>query len=182
MTTDITQTLQERGNRYGKFGDQARITQNIKRAMADSRNWRNLTDSQRESLELLAGKIGRILNGDPNYHDSWHDIGGYSKLVADELLTDGVHLDETGPAIPAEKEHHDATWAASEWRKSNETERVVDHYRWSENESGEATLRLFSATGTSRSYLDLDFPGGIDPDFQMPVGKVVSGLWTTIFL
>ena len=50
MTTDITQTLQERGNRYGKFGDQARITQNIKRAMADSRNWRNLTDSQRESL------------------------------------------------------------------------------------------------------------------------------------
>ena len=31
-------------------------------------------------------KIGRILNGDPNYHDSWHDIVGYSKLTADELL------------------------------------------------------------------------------------------------
>ena len=27
----------------------------------------------------------RILNGDPNYHDSWHDIIGYTKLVADEL-------------------------------------------------------------------------------------------------
>jgi hypothetical protein len=25
------------------------------------------------------------LNGDPNYDDSWLDIGGYSKLVVDEL-------------------------------------------------------------------------------------------------
>ena len=27
----------------------------------------------------------RILNGDPDYHDSWHDIVGYAQLVADEL-------------------------------------------------------------------------------------------------
>ena len=82
---DISETLQERGNRYGSFEEHARITQNLKRAMADSPNWLKLTDSQRESLEMVAHKMGRILNGDPKYHDSWHDIIGYTKLVADTL-------------------------------------------------------------------------------------------------
>lgn len=84
-TPDIADTLAERGNRYGDFPGHARITQNIKRAMRDSPNWASMTDQQREALEMLAHKIGRILNGDPKYHDSWHDIIGYTKPVADEL-------------------------------------------------------------------------------------------------
>jgi hypothetical protein len=82
---DIAETLSERGSRYGTFQDQARICQNIKRAFCDSPNWQTLDDDQRECLDMLANKIGRILNGDPNYHDSWHDIIGYTKLVADRL-------------------------------------------------------------------------------------------------
>jgi hypothetical protein len=88
MMTDIETTLEQRGNRYGKFADHARITQNIKRAMQDSPNWPKLRDEQKETLEMLAHKIGRILNGDPDYHDSWHDIIGYTKLVADTLQAD----------------------------------------------------------------------------------------------
>lgn len=46
---------------------------------------------------MVAHKIGRILNGDPNYHDSWHDIIGYTKLVADELAEGGAaHRVRTG--------------------------------------------------------------------------------------
>jgi hypothetical protein len=41
---------------------------------------------QKESLEMIASKIARIVCGDSNHHDSWHDIGGYAKLVADRLL------------------------------------------------------------------------------------------------
>ena len=81
----IEKTLQERGNRYGAFPRHAKITQSIKRAMVDSPNWSSLSDHQREALEMVAHKIGRILNGDPNYHDSWHDIIGYTKLIADGL-------------------------------------------------------------------------------------------------
>jgi len=81
----VENTLVERGNRYGDFNEHARITQNIKRAMADSPNWESLTDSMKESLEMVAHKVGRILNGDPSYSDSWHDIQGYCKLVEDEL-------------------------------------------------------------------------------------------------
>lgn len=86
---DISATLAERGNRYGEFNEHARITQNIKRAMIDSPNWSGLRDDMKEALEMLAHKMGRILNGDPLYHDSWHDIIGYTKLVADTLLDQG---------------------------------------------------------------------------------------------
>jgi hypothetical protein len=83
--TSIDVTLAERGNRYGSFVEHARITQAIKAAMADSPNWSSLAPDQREALEMIAHKAGRILNGDPDYHDSWHDIVGYTKLVADRL-------------------------------------------------------------------------------------------------
>ena len=83
--TDIASTLAERGNRYGDFRDHARITQAIKVAFMDSPNWLELADDQLEALEMIAHKIGRILNGDPNYDDSWIDIAGYAKLVADRL-------------------------------------------------------------------------------------------------
>lgn len=84
---NIESTLAERGTRYGVFKEHSRITQSIKRAMQDSPNWNDLADDQKEALEMVAHKVGRILNGDPNYIDSWHDIIGYTKLVEDRLLT-----------------------------------------------------------------------------------------------
>ncbi len=83
-TTDISKTLAEREKRYGSFQLFAAISQSIKCAFREG-NWYNLASDQRECLEMLAHKIARILNGDPNYHDSWHDIVGYAKLVADRL-------------------------------------------------------------------------------------------------
>lgn len=82
----IGATLNERGNRYGLFARHADITQNIKRAMADSPNWDTLTPAHREALEMIAHKVGRILNGDPNYKDSWVDIEGYAHLVSETLI------------------------------------------------------------------------------------------------
>ena len=81
----IEQTLAERGKRYGKFTSHAAITQAIKYNMKRSSRWSELQDDQKEALEMIAHKIGRILNGDPNYSDSWHDIVGYAKLVEDRL-------------------------------------------------------------------------------------------------
>lgn len=82
---NIDETLKERGANYGVFTEHARITQNIKRAMKDSPKWHLLADDQQEALEMAAHKIGRILNGDPNFHDSWHDIIGYIRLVETRL-------------------------------------------------------------------------------------------------
>jgi hypothetical protein len=85
MTTNVDETLAQRGSNYGKFTEHARITQNIKAAMADSPNWDKLDADMRECLDMIAHKAGRILNGDPNYIDSWHDIIGYTRLVEKRL-------------------------------------------------------------------------------------------------
>jgi hypothetical protein len=73
--------LQERGNRYGTFSSHAYVTQGLKSIMHDSPKWRELSPAKKEALEMVAHKIGRILNGDPFYRDSWTDIIGYTRLV-----------------------------------------------------------------------------------------------------
>lgn len=86
--TDIATTLNERGSRYGPFEGHADITQRLKvdmRMHLEGDAWIRLSPDQAEALEMIAHKIGRILNGDPNYDDSWIDIAGYAKLVADRL-------------------------------------------------------------------------------------------------
>jgi hypothetical protein len=82
----VEDTLAERGKRYGDFTDHAEICQRLKLAMiAGSARWTRLTDVQKQALEVIADKIARILSGDPNYADNWHDIQGYAKLVEDRL-------------------------------------------------------------------------------------------------
>jgi hypothetical protein len=81
----IDATLKERGSRYGKFTDHARYTQWLKDTMKASPNWTKMNHDQREALEMIVHKIGRILSGDPDYADNWHDIVGYAKLVDDRL-------------------------------------------------------------------------------------------------
>lgn len=86
-TADIDATLTERGSRYGAFTGHAEVTQTLK-ALFRARmgeKWNSLADDQKEGLEMIAHKLGRIVNGDPNYADSWVDIAGYAKLVADRL-------------------------------------------------------------------------------------------------
>lgn len=88
MATDVNETLAERGSRYGKFTGHAEITQKLKTQIADFRFIHKkppLSPDQQEALDMICHKIGRIVNGDPNYADSWLDIAGYAKLVADRL-------------------------------------------------------------------------------------------------
>ncbi len=77
--------LGERRKRYGDFSGHARIAQAIKEEMRNTTGWARLDHHQAEALEMIAHKIARILNGDPNYQDSWLDIAGYAQLVADDL-------------------------------------------------------------------------------------------------
>lgn len=85
--TDVTEILEERGSRYGPFLTHAMITQMLKGAANTylTQHNKTLMPDQQEALDMIFHKIGRILNGDPNYADSWVDIAGYAKLVADRL-------------------------------------------------------------------------------------------------
>lgn len=81
----IDAILAERGKRYGTFMGHARVTQALKQAMYDHPNYAGLPTDAQEALEMIVHKIGRIVNGDPNYADSWDDIAGYAKLVSDRI-------------------------------------------------------------------------------------------------
>lgn len=86
--SNLEGTLKERGSNYGDFADHAAICQTMKVTLASHPNWnRKLSSSQRESLEMILHKIARIVNGDPNYIDSWTDIAGYATLIEKELTT-----------------------------------------------------------------------------------------------
>jgi hypothetical protein len=52
-------------------------------------NYVDMPPQQRECLDMVAHKLGRILNGNPNYVDSWTDIIGYVTLVEKELKANG---------------------------------------------------------------------------------------------
>ena len=83
----IDAILAEREKRYGSFAKHSALTQDLKYFMREMPKWDDLAPDQKEALEMIAHKIGRILNGDPDYDDSWKDIAGYSKLVADRLMS-----------------------------------------------------------------------------------------------
>lgn len=85
----IDETLAERGTKYGKFIDQAAVTYKLKNVLREhsSNHSKSYSYDQAEALDMICHKLGRIVNGDADYADSWVDIAGYAKLVADRLQT-----------------------------------------------------------------------------------------------
>jgi len=87
---ELEEILKERGANYGAFSGHAAVTQDIKTTMyqglSKNEKYLNLPDAKRvvvaEALDMIAHKIGRIVNGDPLFQDSWDDIAGYAKLVS----------------------------------------------------------------------------------------------------
>jgi len=64
---NVQDTLTERGARYGDFADHAVIAQALQDVMRDAPGWCALDPTKRQALSVIADKIARILNGDPNY-------------------------------------------------------------------------------------------------------------------
>jgi hypothetical protein len=86
--TDIKQTLNERGKRYGSFKGHAEVSQRLKAVVQEELDARGklLSPVQQEAVDMILHKLARVINGDSNYIDNFRDIVGYSQLVVDELL------------------------------------------------------------------------------------------------
>ena len=90
--TDVEQalatTLAARKSKYGAYVDHAKIAQKLKKAALAHRaeiGLPPLSAAQQEGLDMIFHKIGRIVNGDPDYADSWVDIAGYATRVVETL-------------------------------------------------------------------------------------------------
>lgn len=88
----INETLDNRGEQYGKFKYHAEVSQRLKKVINTELEIRNkiLEHDQHEALEMICHKIARIINGNENNIDSWHDIAGYSSLIAKRLSGETV--------------------------------------------------------------------------------------------
>ena len=93
---DVNDTLSTREGQYGQYRVVSQISQDIKKIMRQSPNYYVMPDYARESLDMIANKMARILNGNYYLNDSWHDIGGYAALVVmtnEDLGTERDHTD-----------------------------------------------------------------------------------------
>ena len=93
---DVNDTLSTREGQYGQYKVVSQISQDIKKIMRQSPNYYIMPDYARESLDMIANKMARILNGNYYLNDSWHDIGGYAALVVmtnEDLETERDHTD-----------------------------------------------------------------------------------------
>ena len=84
---NVERTLQERGQKYGTFAKHAEVSQDLKLVIRTHLKHRGkiLALDQQEALEMICHKIARVINGDQDYADSWHDIAGYSTLIVERL-------------------------------------------------------------------------------------------------
>lgn len=83
--SSVEKTLKERGARYGSFEDQAYFAEELNKVLSSSPNWKKMKPDSKEALRIIVNKIGRILNGDPEYDDNWRDIAGYATLVLNRI-------------------------------------------------------------------------------------------------
>ena len=85
--TDVDTVLDSRAKDYGKFIEGAEIMQMLKRLVHNYIEDRGtqLAFDQREALDMIIHKMGRIINGNPDKVDHWVDIAGYATLVAERL-------------------------------------------------------------------------------------------------
>ncbi len=85
--TEVTETLKQRGSKYGTFENNARTTQGImdvlKAGVMRNENERELLAHEKEALHMIAHKMSRIVCGTGIVKDNWHDIAGYAKLAED---------------------------------------------------------------------------------------------------
>lgn len=69
---------------HGDFALNAAISQRLKAFFREADGWRNLSEIERESLDMIALKFSRILSGRSMEKQHWEDVAGYAKLVEEK--------------------------------------------------------------------------------------------------
>ena len=88
-TASTEDLLRERGKTHGSFEVNARVAQTLKQVLRNNGHYDNLCEIQKEALDFICSKIGRIMSGQPGFQDHWDDIAGYAKLAAKPLREQG---------------------------------------------------------------------------------------------
>src|SRR5260370_19859458 len=84
LPKEVTKALlTDRHSTHGSFEDNAKISQGLKEWMRNSPGWRNITDVEREAMDMIALKFSRVLSGKSLEKQHWEDICGDGQLPLD---------------------------------------------------------------------------------------------------
>jgi len=78
QTTDL---LNERQTTHGSFEMNAIVAQRLRALFRECTSWHALPDVQKESLDMIATKVSRILSGQGDFVGHWEDVEGYAALA-----------------------------------------------------------------------------------------------------
>ena len=79
------QLIDKRESTHGDYTDKCNCIWRTKQVWHMQDGWDRLPATHRESLDMIAHKVARILTGNPHHVDHWRDIAGYAQLIVREL-------------------------------------------------------------------------------------------------
>ena len=79
---NLNEVLEQRSI-YGSFKDKAAWIQETKYAMRNTPSWPNISVAEKEALDNIVQKMGRILFGTIYHADNYTDISGYAQLIVE---------------------------------------------------------------------------------------------------
>ena len=80
--------LKERAKTHGNYEEKTKFIQYSKEYMRNQAGWNRLGSDEKESLDMIETKIGRILYGKPMNKAEWEDIAGYATLIIQRMESD----------------------------------------------------------------------------------------------
>jgi hypothetical protein len=78
----VENILTERQNTHGDYKEVAEMAQLFRKLMRKTVGWTDMNDAQREALDSMATKFGRLGSGNPHFRDHWDDLAGYATLAS----------------------------------------------------------------------------------------------------
>jgi len=83
--TSVATTLKSRESSHGNYYFQSALAHMLKVQIRCTPGYDMLESDMKESLDMICVKISRIIHGNCNEPDHWHDIAGYAQLVQNRL-------------------------------------------------------------------------------------------------
>jgi hypothetical protein len=114
-THNVDKVIAFRDKRYGGFGNNARITQLLFKAVTQRADRFGVHSWALEAAHMICHKLSRTINGDPQYADNWIDIIGYAKLALEFTEKDFYMEPNIGEPTPFSNPYLPEAKVFSEW-------------------------------------------------------------------
>ena len=82
---NVIETIKARHATHGNYADQSRLFVSLTEVLLNDPGWQMLSDEQKLAMMMFCVKMSRIMSGNPNVADHWHDIAGYAALVENKI-------------------------------------------------------------------------------------------------